>query len=725
MSKHAQASDQKTSNPQPSNPQPSTLRELTTVDAPIESIDLSQPNLYINRELSVLEFNQRVLEQAKDPDVPLLERLRFLCISTTNMDEFFEVRVAGFIQKAELGSTTTGPDKMLPNEVLNAISERAHRLVDEQYQVLNETLLPLLEKEGIRFIRRQEWNDSQEAWLRKYFQEELLPVLTPVGLDPAHPFPRILNKSLNFIVELSGKDAFGRNRNHAIVQAPRALPRLIQLPVSQTDGGGYDFVFLSSVIHEYVNELFHGMDVKGCYQFRVTRNSNMFVDEEEIDDLLRAVEGELASRRYGDGVRLEVAHNCPENLVGFLLDRFDITEREMYLVNGPVNLNRLAAVIDLVERPDLKYMPFTPGLPKSLSRRKDIFSVLSSENVLLHHPFQSFAPVIDLLRQAAKDPYVISVRQTLYRTGPNSIIVDALVAAAKAGKEVTVVVELRARFDEEANISLANRLQEAGVHVVYGVVGYKTHAKMLLVVRREEGSLRYYVHLGTGNYHPSTTRVYTDYGLMTADQVIGRDIHNVFLQLTSLGKVGKLEKILQSPFSLHPAVMGMIDKEIENHQKGKPARIIIKINSLTEPQSIQALYRASMAGVKVDLIIRGICNLRPGMPGISENITVRSLVGRFLEHTRIYYFENAGDPKIYCASADLMERNLFQRVETGFPIENKKIRKRIIGDIETYLKDNTNSWLLNKEGNYVRVEAGEEPSFSAQKTLLEALAEQA
>jgi polyphosphate kinase len=701
-----------------------TESESITVDAPAEPIDLSQPDLYINRELSVLEFNQRVLEQAKDPDVPLLERLRFLCISTTNMDEFFEVRVAGFIQKAELGSTATGPDKMLPNEVLNAIGERAHRLVDEQYQVLNDTLLPLMAKEDIRFIRRQEWNDSQEAWLRKYFQEELLPVLTPVGLDPAHPFPRILNKSLNFIVELSGKDAFGRVRRHAIVQAPRALPRLIQLPASQTESGPYDFVFLSSVIHEYVNALFFGMDVKGCFQFRVTRNSNLFVDEEEIDDLLRAVEGELASRRYGDGVRLEVAHNCPEHLVGFLLEKFDIGEREMYLVNGPVNLNRLAAVIDLVERPDLKYAPFTPGLPKPLSRRKDIFSVLRSEDVLLHHPFQSFAPVIDLLRQAAKDPHVISIRQTLYRTGPNSIIVDALVAAAKAGKEVTVVVELRARFDEEANIALANRLQEAGVHVVYGVVGYKTHAKMLLVVRREEGSLRYYAHLGTGNYHPSTTRAYTDYGLMTADKIIGRDMHNVFLQLTSLGKVGTLEKILQSPFSLHSGIIQMIDKEIANQQKGKPARIIVKINSLTEPQSIQALYRASMAGVKIDLIIRGICNLRPGIPGVSENITVRSLIGRFLEHTRIYYFENGGNPKVYCASADWMERNLFQRVETCFPIENKKIRKRIIEDIETYLKDNTNSWLLNKDGAYVRVSSGQEP-FSAQKTLLEALAEQA
>ncbi|WP_455206056.1 polyphosphate kinase 1 [Kaarinaea lacus] len=701
------------------------LMSETSVDAPEEEkeIDLKQPELYINRELSVLEFNQRVLEQAKDEKVPLLERLRFLCISNANMDEFFEVRVAGFIQKAELGSTQTGPDKMLPQEVLNGISERAHRLVEDQYNVLNDLIFPLLEKEEVRFIRRQEWNKSQEDWLQQYFNEELAPILTPLGLDPAHPFPRILNKSLNFIIELSGKDAFGRNRRHAIVQAPRALPRLIQLPQADTNSGPYDYVFLSSVIHAYVNDLFHGMDVQGCYQFRITRNSNLFVDEEEIDDLLHAVEGELASRRYGDAVRLEVAHNCPENLASFLLERFGISEKEMYLVNGPVNLNRLNAVYDLVDRPDLKYPPFTPGLPKALSRRKDIFGVLRNGDVLLHHPFQSFAPVIDLLRQAAKDPYVISIKQTLYRTGPKSVIVDALVAAAKAGKEVTVVVELRARFDEEANIELANRLQEAGVHVVYGVVGYKTHAKMLLVVRREEGHLRYYAHLGTGNYHPSTTRFYTDYGLMTANKALGRDVHNVFLQLTSLGKVGKLEKILQSPFSLHPGLLAMIETEIKNKENGKPARIIAKVNSLTEPQIIQALYAASMAGVEIDLIVRGICNLRPGVAGISENIRVRSIIGRFLEHTRIFYFENGGNAKLYCASADWMERNLFQRVEACFPIETKKIQKQIIGDLHLYLKDNMQSWLLQTDGSYVRVELGEDEPISAQKTILEALAE--
>jgi polyphosphate kinase len=700
------------------------IEENQAAEAEEQPVDLNRPDLYINRELSMLEFNQRVLDQAKDESVPLLERLRFLCISSTNMDEFFEVRVAGFLQKAELGSTQTGPDKMLPHEVLNSVSELAHRLVEDQYCVLNDILLPAFKEEGVRFIRRQHWNKAQEAWVRKYFREELSPILTPVGLDPAHPFPRILNKSLNFIVELSGKDAFGRNRHHAIVQAPRALPRLIQLPPDKTGGGPYDFVFLSSVIHAFVNDLFHGMDVKGCYQFRVTRNSNLFVDEEEIDDLLHAVEGELASRRYGDGVRLEIAHNCPEKLVNFLLEKFDIEPREMYLVNGPVNLNRLQAVYDLVDRPDLKYAPFTPGLPKALSRRKDLFAVLRAGDVLLHHPFQSFAPVIDLIRQAARDSRVISIRQTLYRTGPNSVIVDALVAAAKAGKEVTVVVELRARFDEEANIELANRLQEAGVHVVYGVVGYKTHAKMLLIVRREDEGLRYYIHLGTGNYHPSTTRFYTDYGLMTADRGIGQDIHNIFLQLTSLGEVGKLDKLLQSPFSLHPALLKLIEKEIDNKQKGKPARIIVKINSLTESQVIQALYRASMAGVQVDLIVRGICNLRPGVAGISENITVRSIVGRFLEHTRIYYFENAGKPKVYCASADWMERNLFQRVETCYPIEDKSIRERIIGDLHTYLSDNTQAWMLQPDGTYVRISPGEEePAFSAQRAILEKLAE--
>ncbi|MEJ2452476.1 MAG: polyphosphate kinase 1, partial [Gammaproteobacteria bacterium] len=510
----------------------------------MDMIDLKQPELYINRELSLVEFNQRVLSLAEEESIPLLERLQFLCISSTNLDEFFEVRVSGLKQMIELGSVQAGPDNMLPAEVLKAVSQRVRRLVDDQYRVLNEVMLPLLESKGVRTLKRGEWSDEQEAWLREYFEEELMPVLSPLGLDPAHPFPRILNKSLNFIVSLTGKDAFGRNSGLAIVQAPRALPRLIQLPPHLPATGSYDFVFLSSVIHAYAERLFHGMKVNGCFQFRVTRNSDMFVDEEEIDDLLRAVEGELVSRHYGDAVRLEVAHNCPDELVTYLMKRFQLNEDDVYKVNGPVNLNRVAAIVDLVDRPDLKYPAFTSSVPKLLSSSRHIFEAIRKQDILLHHPFESFVPVIDFVRRAAEDPKVLAIKQTLYRTGPKSAIVDALVSAARGGKEVTVVIELRARFDEEANVALATRLQEAGVHVVYGIVGYKTHAKMILVVRRESRGLRNYVHIGTGNYHPRTARLYTDYGLFSCDEQIAEDVHHVFMQLTSLGKMARLNKLL-------------------------------------------------------------------------------------------------------------------------------------------------------------------------------------
>ncbi|WP_455376171.1 polyphosphate kinase 1 [Kaarinaea lacus] len=691
----------------------------------MELPDLKQPELYINRELSLLEFNWRVLEQARDPSVPLLERLRYLAISSTNLDEFFEVRVAGLIQRAELGSTQAGPDNMSPTEILNAISDRAHQIVEEQYLTLNDVIFPELQKQGINFFRRAEWNEAQETWLHKYFQEELAPILTPLGLDPAHPFPRILNKSLNFIVELKGKDAFGRQSDLAIVQAPRALPRVIQLPPDETNGGAHDFVFLSSIIHAYVDELFYGMKIEGCYQFRVTRNSNLFVDEEEVEDLLRAVEGELASRRYGDAIRLEVAHNCPDNLVNFLLARFEIPNREMFQINGPVNLNRVQFVYDLIDKPELKFPSFIPSIPKIFTLTSNVFNAIKKGDILLHHPFQSFAPVLDFLRQAASDEKVLSIRQTLYRTGANSAIVDHLVDAAKAGKEVTVVVELRARFDEEANIELATRLQEAGVHIVYGVVGYKTHAKMIHIVRREGKQLRQYVHLGTGNYHARTARLYTDYGLFTCDKKIGQDISNVFLQLTSLGKVSRQERILQAPFTLKKSILEKIDREIDNASNKKPARIIIKVNALTDPQVIHSLYRAAVAGVKVDLIVRGICCLRPNIKGVSNNIQVRSIVGRFLEHTRVYYFENDGQPEIYGASADFMERNLSQRVETAFPLRTRSIQDRVIEDLNFYLNDNKQAWILKNDGSYYRAEpASQEDAVSAQSVLLEKLASQ-
>jgi polyphosphate kinase len=688
----------------------------------MDTVNLTQAELYLGRELSLVEFNRRVLEQARDDSVPLLERLRYLCISSTNLDELFEIRVAGLKQRVELGSVETGPDNVLPQDTLKALSERCHELVDAQYALLNDVLLPLMEQEQIRFIRRTDWSEQQEAWLRNYFKQELLPVLSPMGLDPAHPFPRILNKSLNFIVSLRGKDAFGRSSGMAIVQAPRALPRLIRLPPNQDGNGPYDFVFLTSVIHAHTGELFPGMRVTGCYQFRVTRNSDLFVDEEEVDDLLRAVEGELPSRHYGDEVRVEVADNCPDDIAGFLAHRFELQPEDVYQVNGPVNLNRLLAIIDLVDRPDLKFPPFTPNLPAELAHAGDIFKAIRTNDILLYHPFDSFAPVIDFLRQAARDPRVLAIKMTLYRTGPESVLVDSLAKAAKAGKEVTVVIELRARFDEQANIEVANRLQEAGAHVLYGVVGHKTHAKMTLVVRRESNRLRQYVHLGTGNYHARTARLYTDYGFMTADPAIGEDVHRIFLQLTSLGKVSKLNKLLQSPFTLFQGIMDKIQREAKNAQAGKPARIIVKVNSLVEKQVIQELYRASMAGVEIRLIVRGMCCLKPGVPGVSENIEVRSIVGRFLEHTRVFYFENNGSPEVFCASADWMERNFFRRVESCFPLENNKLRKRVIKELKLYLSDNTQAWQLQSDGSYKRLQPCDEPAVNAQQTLLAELA---
>ena len=518
------------------------------MDAP----DLKAPQHYINRELSFLEFNQRVLDQALDQSVPLLERLRFLCISSSNLDEFFEIRVAGLKQLIELGGGPLAPDGMSIPEQLAAIHDRATRLVEDQYRCLNDLLLPALAKEGAPLLERKDWSPAAYQWLEQYFEREVEPVLSPLGLDPSRPFPRIQNKSLNFIVRLEGKDAFNRDSELAIVQAPRSLPRVVPLP---QEGTGRACVLLSTIVQTFVPKLFTGIQVIGCYQFRVTRNSDLFVDEEEIDDLRRALEGELIHRRYGAAVRLEVASECPDDMVKFLHAQFGSNGLDTYFVPGPVNLNRLTAVYDLVQRPDLKYPIFTPGLPKRLAGATDLFAVIRQKDLLLHHPYQSFAPVMDFLRQAATDPQVLAIKQTLYRAGHDSPLVDALVAAANAGKDVTVIVELRARFDEEANIELSNRLQEAGAHVMYGVVGYKTHAKLLLVVRRELGGIRRYCHLGTGNYHPRTARQYTDYGLFTCDDEVGQDVHELFLQLTSLTQTPKLNKLIQSPFGMHDAVI--------------------------------------------------------------------------------------------------------------------------------------------------------------------------
>jgi polyphosphate kinase len=676
------------------------------------------PERFINRELSLLSFNRRVLDQAYDTKLPLMERLKFLCISTTNLDEFFEIRVAGLKQRLEAGSQARGPDNIAPQELLKAISRETYTLVGEQYGALNEVIIPALEAEGIRFIRRQRWTRHQTQWLKRFFSTEVAPILSPMGLDPAHPFPKILNKSLNFIVSLEGRDAFGRNSALAVVQAPRALPRMIHLPPHNKGNGKNDFVFLSSIIHAFVDDLFPGMSTTGCYQFRVTRNSDLFVDEEEVDDLLRAMEGELPSRRYGDAVRLEIADNCPDELVTYLVDHFELDENDVYRVNGPVNMNRIMEIYDSVERPELKFSGFTPGIPRLLRRCTDIFEALNHQDILLHHPYESFVPVIDFVKQASHDPQVLAIKQTLYRTGPESAVVDALVDAARAGKEVTVVIELRARFDEAENIALATRLQEAGAHVLYGVVGYKTHAKMILVLRKEGRKLKRYVHLGTGNYHPRTARLYTDYGFMTCNQNIAEDVHKVFMQLTSLGKVTKLRHLLQSPFTLQQTILQRIEREKANALLGKPARLIIKVNSLVEPGVIEALYDASNAGVQVDCIVRGMCSLRPGVSGLSENIKVRSVIGRFLEHTRVYYFHNDGDPEIYLGSADYMERNFFHRIEIAFPLETRKNKERVLNELKLYLKDNTQAWTLNENGSYTRISPGNSKPFSAQMALL-------
>jgi polyphosphate kinase len=684
------------------------------VDVP----DLKAPSCYINRELSFLEFNHRVLALAFDESLPLLERLKFLCISSGNLDEFFEIRVAGLKQLQELGKTQQIPDAMSIPELLDAIHTRAQHLCAEQYRCLNDVLLPKLTHAGVSLQGPPAWTQKTRRWLEKYFENEIEPVLSPLGLDPARPFPRIQNKSLNFIVHLTGKDAFGRDSELAIVQAPRSLPRVVSLP-DDAPGQPRGFVLLTSIVQAFVQRLFPGIEVKGCYQFRVTRNSDLFVDEEEIDDLRRALEGELAQRRYGAAVRLETSRDCPKDMINFLLRQFALAEVDLYRMPGPVNLNRLSALYDLVQRPDLKYPPFTPGLPRRLASTTDLYSVIRHKDLLLHHPFQSFSPVMDFVRQAANDPQVLAIKQTLYRTGHDSPVVDALVAAAQAGKDVTVIVELRARFDEEANIELSNRLQEAGAHVMYGVVGFKTHAKLTMIVRREPDGIRRYCHLGTGNYHPRTARSYTDYGLFTCDREIGQDVHEIFLQLTSLTQTPKLSNLLQSPFTLHTGMIERLEREADHARAGRPARVICKMNALVDPQTIEALYRASGAGVKADLIVRGICALRPGLPGVSENITVRSVIGRFLEHSRVFYFENGGQPELYCASADWMERNFFRRVEVGFPVNRDSQRERILRDLLLYLADNTQAWILRCDGSYVRSEAAAEaPVVCAQKQLL-------
>ncbi|MFW2177275.1 MULTISPECIES: polyphosphate kinase 1 [unclassified Moraxella] len=688
-------------------------------------------DLYFNRELSLLQFHQRVLAQARNPQHPLLERLFFLIIFSSNLDEFFEIRVAGLMQKMQMGDVATSIDGMRPSKVLSYISEIAHQAVAEQYRILNEEVLPALAEQDIRYLKRDELTKEQAQWVKRYFDEQVAPVLTPISIDPAHPFPRLVNKSLNFMVSLTGKDGFGREIDLAVVPAPRSLPRVIRLP-NELTGGKEHHIMLTAVIHEHIGELFTGMTVTGCNQFRLTRNADLDLSD-DVEDLAKALEGELENRRFGAKVRLEVTTKCPDNVVQYLLNEFGLSNEQLYRVNGPVNLTRLLFDFKI---PHLRYQPFTHMIPKafrreSMDKNENVFHTIRKQDVLIHHPFHSFAPVVNLLRHAANDPSVLAIKQTLYRSGTNSEIVKALAEAARNGKEVTAVIELRARFDEKSNIEVANFLQQAGAVVVYGIVGYKTHAKLMMIVKRDEDKIRRYVHLGTGNYHAGNAKAYTDYGLFTANEAVTDDVHKIFNELTGMGKPAKLQKLLHAPFTLHDKLLDYIDDEIAHVKAGREGRIIIKVNALTEQKLIDKLYQASQAGVKIDLITRSMCCLRPQLAGVSDNIRVRSIVSRFLEHTRVYYFANGsyeqnshkqekGKARLYCASADWMERNLMNRVEVAFPIEDNTVFNRIMEDLQNYLKDTLSAWELDAKGTWTAVMPKDgEKAFSAQDFLLQ------
>lgn len=662
--------------------------------------DLASSEYYLNRELSLLAFNQRVLALALDEQIPLLERLRFLCITSANLDEFFEVRIAGHQEKLASGTSFRGPDGLCSDEVLDRVSEQAHKIVTSLYACFNDAILPALAKQNIRFVAANKWSPALQKWIKHYFKHDVLPLVSPVGLDHAHPFPRLVNKSLNFILSLEGKDAFGRDSGWAIVQAPRSLPRVVKVPDEFVRRGDH-FILLSDIIQHYAEDLFPGMHITGSHQFRLTRKSDLFVDHDEIEDLALALKSELSSRRFGNAVRLEIDGSCPQDIAEFLLAKHNLTDRDLYRCDGPVNLHRFAMVIELLDRKDLCYPAVTPRMPKALKKQKDIFAAIRMAPILLHHPYETFRPVVDFIEQATRDPKVLAIKQTLYRTRPNSMMVKALVEAARHGKEVTAVIELRARFDEESNIELANRLQNAGALVVYGVVGYKTHAKMTLVVRREGKKLARYAHLGTGNYHETTVQHYTDFGLLTYDESLTQDVQRVFQQLTGMGKTTKLKKLIHAPFNLYDALDNYIDFEIQQAQKGKKALIMIKVNGMTDPGLIQKLYQASQAGVEIKCIVRGVCRLRPGIPNVSDNIQIYSVLGRYLEHSRVYFFHHGGDEKLFLSSADLMERNLHHRVEVCFPIEDKKLFARIKQEgLKVFLDNHCQHWQLQADGDY-------------------------
>ena len=672
---------------------------------------------FLSRELSWLDFNQRVLEEAASRNNPLLERVKFFSIFSSNLDEFFEVRVAGLKQQIESQIVESSLDGRTATESVRALTKRARRMVEDQFRLWRGELRPALAKAGIRFLEYSELHGSDRDWLEKYYLAQVRPVLTPLAVDPAHPFPHIINKSLNLVVSLSIEQDGRETVRLAVVQVPRVLPRLVQLP---REDDARDFIFLGEIIGHYLADLFPGTKLQGHWKFRVTRNSELYVDEGDAENLLQAVEQELRNRRKGEAVRLEVDADCPQHIWAELLENLNLTEDDLYIINGPINPTRLMAIYEGDHSPELRDPPFVAPTNATLRDKASIFSTIRRRDVLLHHPYESYNSVVDFLEQAARDPAVLAIKQTLYRTGGDARIIGALMQAAESGKQVTAVTELKARFDEANNIEWAKRLEAAGVHVVYGLVGHKIHGKITLVVRRDEDRLRRYLHIGTGNYNPTTARLYTDLSLFTASDDFGEDATNLFNLLTGICRFQPPRKLLIAPFELQTRILALIAREAENALKKKPARIVAKMNSLSDPKTIRALYRASQAGVKIELIIRGICCLRPGVPGISDNITVRSIVGRFLEHARIFSFENAGRPEIYLGSADWMSRNFFRRVEIVFPIEDPVLRDRIQTQIlAAQLADNTKAWRLETDGSYTLLIPGaNEPKRNSQSEFI-------
>jgi len=678
---------------------------------------------FLSRELSWLEFNQRVLDEALDPANPLLERVKFFTITSSNLDEFFEVRVAGFKQQIESDVVERGVDGKTASETLRAIRKRVRTMIDQQYRCWREELVPALAKNGIDLIEYEKLDETDRHWVEQYYRANVRPVLTPLGIDPSHPFPQLLNKSLNIVVQLDIEREGETERRLAVVQVPRVLPRLVRLP---REDDKPDFIYLGGLIGHYLADLFPGTKILGFWHFRVTRNGELYIDEEDIGNLLKAVENELHNRRKGAAVRLEVEAGCPAEIYQYLLETLELTEEDLYIVDGPLNPVRLMAIYAGDHSPELRDKPFVAPTAPAFRGVNDLFTVIRQRDVLVHHPYESFGSVVDFLEQAASDPNVLAIKQTLYRTGGDPRIVGALMDAVKNGKQVTAVTELKARFDEANNIQWARKLEEAGVHVVYGIVHHKVHSKVALVVRRDEDGLRRYVHLGTGNYNPSTARLYTDLSLFTAQPDFGEDATNFFNLLTGISHFQGAKKLIISPFATHEKIMALIKHERENAVAKKPARIIAKMNSLVDREVIEALYGASQAGVKIDLIVRGICCLRPGVEGISENITVRSIVGRFLEHSRIFYFENGGTPKVFVGSADWMPRNFFRRIEVVFPVEDPTLRDRIINQIlAAQLADNVKASLLASDGSYRRsaVKKDEEARSSQAEFMAMALGE--